>query len=97
LQFQTKLAIIDADEIDPLINAIKLMLTKEFITKKTEYTEVSFRSRSGFVTGAYFSPDKKNWEPFIQLNYLDSKSTVFVKVDDLKDLQDKLQKAKEQF
>jgi hypothetical protein len=94
---QTKIAYLDADEIDKLVNALKRMQTSVFNSTREAYTEVSFRSRSGLVFGAYYSPDKKQWAAFIQLNYLDNKTTVFLRTEDFEYYQKLLLDAKVKF
>jgi hypothetical protein len=59
------------------------MINEVFNTKKTSTTEVTFRSRSGFIVGGNYSVDKDKWAIFIQLNKNDSRSTVVVDKDEL--------------
>ncbi len=51
-------AIIDKDEVDDLLTALKLMRDKIYPTTRNTYTEVSYNSRSGFEVGCYFEPSK---------------------------------------
>jgi hypothetical protein len=91
---QTKLAIVDEDELDALIASVHSIITKEFIIEKETYTEVTFQSRSGFVAGAYYTIDKKKWIPFLQLERHDSKSTITVSHEDFSHFLDLLKQAK---
>ncbi len=88
----TKVASLDADEIDGLIKSIKMMQEKVFTSTPTNYTEVSYRSRGGFEAGCYWS--KKDWQTYLKLEKYDSKSYVFLKKDDFPELLSLLQKAK---
>ncbi len=49
----TKVALLDGDEIDGLIKSIKIIQEKIFPTIAANYTEVNFKSRSGFVAGCF--------------------------------------------
>lgn len=91
---QTKLAIVDEDEIDALIDAVNTLITKVFTTEKEAYTEVTFQSRSGFVAGGYYTIDKKKWISYLQLNKLDSKSTITISKDEFASFLDLLKQAK---
>jgi hypothetical protein len=92
---QTKLAIVDEDEIDALTASVNTIITKEFISEKEVYTEVTFQSRSGFVAGGYYTIDKKKWIPFLQLDRHDSKSTITISFADFSHFLDLLKQAKE--
>jgi hypothetical protein len=92
---QTKLAIVDEDEMDALISAVNTIITKEFTVEKNFYTEVIFQTRSAFVVGGYYTSDKKKWIPFLQLYKNDSKSTIPVSIDDFTHFLDLLKQAKE--
>jgi hypothetical protein len=92
---QTKLAIVDEDEMDGLISAVKTMITKMFIYEKDAYTEVTFQSRSRFVAGGYYTTDKKRWISYVQLDKLDNKSTIVISKDDFSHFLDLLKQAKE--
>ena len=73
----TKIASLDADEIDGLIKSIKLMQEKVFVSTPTNYTEVTFKSRGGFEAGCYWS--KGDWATYLKLEKYDGKSYVFLK------------------
>lgn len=79
----TKVTSLDLDEIDGLIISIKNLQENVFTSSKESYTEVTYRSRTGFETGAYYSPDKKKWTGYIQVSEYDRDSLVFISVEDL--------------
>jgi hypothetical protein len=79
----TKIASLDKDEIDGLIKSIKNLQTNVFSTTRDIYTEVTFKSRTGFECGAYFDVSKGLWKAYMQLEKYDSKSNVFLSVDEL--------------
>lgn len=88
----TKIASLDADEIDGLIKSIRMMQEKVFAMTPTNYTEVTYRSRGGFEAGCYWS--KGDWATYLKLEKYDGKSYVFLKKDDFPALLALLEKAK---
>jgi len=88
----TKIASLDADEIDGLIKSIKMMQEKVFTSTPTNYTEVTYKSRGGFEAGCYWS--KGDWSTYLKLEKYDGKSYVFLKKDDFPELLTLLEKAK---
>lgn len=88
----TKLALLDADEIDGLIKSLKLIQEKVLPVSATNYTEVSYRSRSGFEAGCFSK--KESWNIYLKLERFDSKSYVFLDKDDLPKLLALLETAK---
>lgn len=88
----TKIAILDADEIDGLIASIKMMQEKVFTTTPENYTEVTFQSRGGFEAGCYSS--KGDWKTYLKLEKYDGKSYVFLKKEDFPELLSLLDKVK---
>jgi hypothetical protein len=90
----TKAAVLDADEIDGLIKSIKIIQEKIFPSSATNYTEVSFRSRSDFEAGCYSKKD--SWSAYMKLEKFDSNSFVFMDKDDLIKLLVLLEKTKAQ-
>ncbi len=88
----TKIALLDADELDALIKSLSLLKDKIYITTPTDYTEINFRSRSGFSAGCFFNKGK--WSPFMKLERFDSNSYVFLDLEDSQPLIDLLTKAK---
>ena len=77
----TKLALLDADEIDGLIKSLKLIQEKVIPVSATNYTEVSYRSRSGFEAGCFSK--KESWNIYLKLERFDSNSYIFLDIDDL--------------
>jgi len=88
----TKLALLDADEIDGLMKSIKIIQDQIFPTTATNYTEVNFKSRSGFQAGCFSKKD--SWNAFIKLERFDSNSYVFMDKEDLGKLYTILEQAK---
>ena len=88
----SKIALLDADEIDGLIKSIKIIQDKILPTNPTNYTEVAFKSRSGFMAGCF---SKENtWDTFIKIDTYDSNSYVFMEKEDLATLLELLTQAK---
>lgn len=88
----TKIAVLDADEIDGLIKSIKIIQAKIFPLIPTNYSEVTFRSRGGFETGCFSKKD--GWSTYMKLERFDSNSYVFMEKDDLSKLLTLLELAK---
>jgi hypothetical protein len=88
----TKVAILDVDEIDGLMKSIKLMQDKVMLTVPTTYTEVYYRSRGGFEGGCFTS--KGAWSCYLKLEKFDSKSYVWLDSEDLSTLYLLLEQAK---
>lgn len=77
----TKLALLDADEIEGLIKSIKIIQEKVFpSTTNGNYSEVTFKSRSGFEAGCFVG--KNGWSPYMKLEKYDSNSYVFLDKED---------------
>ena len=91
----TKIASLDLDEIDDLVQAIKNFQTNVFPTKREVYTEVSYRSKTGFEAGAYYNLTKGNWTSYIQLDKYGRDSLMFLSIDDFQTLLNYILKAKE--
>lgn len=88
----TKIALLDADEIDGLMQSIKIMQDKVFASTPGNYTEVEFKSRSGFAAGCY---SKNNtWSCYLKLERFDSNSYVWLDNQDMATLLELLQQAK---
>lgn len=90
----TKITSLDADEIDGLIKSIKNLQTNVFTSTKDVYTEVTFKSRTGFEAGAYFSPDKSKWTAYLQIEKYDRNSLVFLSTEDFSTLLSLVEQAK---
>lgn len=88
----TKIAVLDGDEIDGLIKSIKIIQGKIFPVIPTNYSEVTFRSRGGFEAGCFSKKD--GWSTYMKLERLDSNSYVFMEKDDLSKLLTLLEQAK---
>ena len=88
----TKVAILDVDEIDGLMKSIKLMQDKVMLTIPDNYTEVYYRSRGGFEGGCFTS--KGAWSCYLKLEKYDSKSYVWLESADLTALYELLAQAK---
>lgn len=88
----TKLALLDQDEIEGLIKSIKIMQEKILPTVAGNYTEVNFSSRSGFSAGCFSKKD--SWTTFMKLEKYDSNSYIFMDKEDLNSLLGILDQAK---
>lgn len=89
----TKIASLDADEMDGLIKSIKMMQEKVFPETPANYMEISYKSRGGFEAGCYW--EKKGWATYLKLEKYDGKSYVFLKKEDFPELLSLLEKSKE--
>lgn len=88
----TKIGALDADEIDGLLKSL-LIIKDEIITNVPEnYTEVTFKSRGGFEAGCFYG--KEGWALYLKLDKYDSKSNVFLSIEDLPVLLEQIEKAK---
>jgi len=92
---ETKVAILDADEIDGLMKSIKLIQNNILQSKPENYTEVSYKSRSGFEAGCYSKAE--GWDAFIKIEKYDRDSYVFLKNEDLGSIYSFLELAKTKF
>lgn len=90
----TKIATLDTDEIDGLIKSIKNLLTNVFPTTREIYTEITYRSKSGFEAGAYYSIEKGKWITYLQIEGWDRGSMVFLTPEDFSTLLELLEQAK---
>jgi hypothetical protein len=87
-----KVTFLDADEVDGLIKSLSILKTRILNSTRDNYTEIVFRSRSGFEAGGYFSDNK--WTTFVKLERFDKDSYVFMKPEDFESLFALLQQAK---
>ena len=76
----TKIAQLDSDEIDGLIKSLNIIKERVFNTNVTNYTEITFKSRSGFEAGCFWS--KNEWKTYLQIEKYDRKSMVWLKRSD---------------
>lgn len=90
----TKVAILDKDELDGLISSIAKVLTSILPNTRENYTEVIFRSRSGFEFGSYYEPSKESWRCFFKLKQFDSRSSIYFGNRDLVDILSIIKSAK---
>ena len=88
----TKIAMLDIDEIEGLVISIKNIQSKVFPSTPETYTEVTYRSRSGFEAGAFYSDSK--WKTYLKLEKYDSDSFVFLTQEDLTTLLGLIEQAK---
>ncbi len=88
----TKSAMLDSDEIEGLMKSIKLIQEKVLVTTPSTYTEVYYRSRSGFEAGCFTS--KGSWSCYLKLEKYDSKSYVWINAEELTNLYTILEQAK---
>jgi hypothetical protein len=88
----SKVAILDVDEIEGLMKSIKLIQEKVLVSVPTNYTEVYYRSRGGFEAGCFTS--KGAWSCYLKLEKYDSKSYVWLETEDLATLYNLLEVAK---
>lgn len=88
----TKLALLDEDEISSFITSLTLIKEKVLPSSPTNYTEVSYKSRSGFEGGCFKS--KNSWSIYIKLEKYDSNSYVFMDQQDIDTLLDLMKLAK---
>lgn len=88
----TKIAHLDSDEIDGLIKSMNVIKESVFGIIAENYTEITFRSRSGFEAGCFWS--KNDWKTYMQIEEYDRKSMVWLKRDDFNDFLGLLELAK---
>ena len=84
-------AVVDADEADNLIKAIKLIQEKVLTATPAGFTEVSFHSRGGFALGCLYQ-DKK-WKIYVNMDRAGDHS-MNLSTDDLRELLLNVQDAK---
>lgn len=89
----TKVAILDADEIDGLIKSIRLLQNKITAAIPNDYTEIAFKSRSGFSAGCFSDKKNSSWSSFMKLEKFDSDSYIWMNSDDLPQLLSLLEQA----
>jgi len=91
----SKIALLDPDEIDALLKSLKIMQEKVFVTNPAQgtYTEVNYTSRGGFKAGCYY--DKKAWTTFMKLEKYDGNSYVWFESADTQKLIDLILLAKD--
>jgi len=75
-----------------LIKSLKIIQDKILPTTASNYTEVNFRSRSGFSAGCFSKKD--SWSAYMKLERYDSDSYVWMNKDDLSKLLALMEQAK---
>jgi hypothetical protein len=91
---ETKIAQLDSDEIDGLIKSLIIIKSKVLQTNAKNYTEISFKSRSGFESGCYWS--KNEWKTYLQIEKYNRKSLVLLKGSEFELFLELLNKSKAQ-
>jgi hypothetical protein len=89
----TKATSLDSEEIGDLVKAIGNLKANILPTTRSTYTEVTFKSKTGFEAGAYFSTEKSKWMGYVQIEKFDRDSMVFFNVEDFDQLLMLLEKA----
>jgi hypothetical protein len=90
----SKIGTLDLDEIDGLIKSMTNLKNNVFPTARDIYTEVTFRSRTGFEAGSYYSPEKSKWSTWVQIEKYDRNSMVFLTTEDFTALLTLIEQAK---
>ena len=85
---------LDSDEMDGFIKTIKAFQNDIFNTKPKNYTEITFRSRTGFEAGAYFSVDKEKWVGYFKIEDFIRSPTIFLTREHYAEVLEVLEKAK---
>ncbi|UOF76947.1 hypothetical protein [Bacteriophage sp.] len=88
----TKIASLDDDELDALVKSLEIIKTDVLPSARQNYTEIIYRSRSGFEAGCFYSGGK--WSAFVKLERYDKDSYVFIEPPDLDSLLALLKQAK---
>ena len=88
----TKIAFLDADEIEELSSALNKMKIAIADSAPSNYTVFIFQSRSGFEAGIYY--DESAWKAFIRLEKNNPDSRIAMATDDFNELLFILQMAK---
>lgn len=89
----TKIALLDPEEVDALIQSLKIIIEEVMPTTRVNYTEIAYTSRDGFQAGCYWSK-KKAWEGFMRLERFDRDSNLWFNADEFASLLSILEEAK---
>lgn len=89
----TKIGVLDKDELEGLIKSINMMRTSVFTSYPEYYTEVNFVSRTGFKAGCFYGD--RGWSFFLKLNQYDDRSYVWLQKEDSATMLDILTRSKE--
>lgn len=84
--YDTKIGALDLDEIDALMVTLKKIRDEILPNTQSNYTEFFFISRTGLEAGAYYTPDKKKWTAYIQLEKYDKNSMVYLSMQEFSEL-----------
>ena len=90
----TKIAALDFEEIDGLIKSIENLKANVFTSTKDVYTEVTFKSRTGFEAGAYFNIEKSKWMAYVQVEKYDRNSMLLLTPEDFTTLLSLIEQAR---
>lgn len=88
----TKIAHLDSDEINGLIKSMNIIKESVFGVTANNYIEITFRSRSGFEAGCFWS--KNEWVSYMQLEKYDRKSMILLQRGDFDKFLELLELAK---
>jgi len=77
----TKIVMLDPEEVDALIESMKIIENQILPSRKTSYTEVAYTSRDGFQAGCFWSDGK--WSAFLKLKRFDNDSYVWFKATEI--------------
>jgi len=58
---ETRIAALDLDEIDGMLKSVRALLQEVYYTTREVYTEIDFRSRTGFVCAGFYETNKSEW------------------------------------
>jgi len=81
---ETKIASLDKDEVEGLIKALEIIANEVIVQKRNDYSEVAFRSRSGFEAGCFSK--EATWDIYLKLEKYDSNSYQFLDKENLPQL-----------
>jgi hypothetical protein len=90
----TKIGTFDKDEIDAVLKTLSIIKGKLDQEATADYTEVTFKSRGGVSLGCFTSGKKKDWSLYLRLEEFDGNSYVFLKKEDIGELENLMTKAK---
>jgi hypothetical protein len=79
----TKIAVVDKDEVQGLLNALRIMRDQVLTSTRDVYTEVTFTSRSGLQAGCYYDEGKKKWTGYVRVDKYHARSVVYFDATDL--------------
>ncbi len=90
----TKVVVLDSDEIDGLIKALTMIQNKILPQKRNNYTEINFKSRGGFEAGCFFSKEQEKWSGYINFIKGSRESYIWLDPEDFSTLVQLLEEAK---